>query len=237
MALTRGEVLSLVKRLLRESNTINLTYSTDELNEYFYEALKSAVKECKWPEQFATATWPADEDEVTLPDGLIEVSRVYLNGQRIRSTNIPILEGDYRRVYDASWTVEDSVTVPALQSSSDTPLTLLGTPDVKYYIRGKVIGFTPKPSAEYTIKLHALFEPPDPFTDNVELWFFDANKDYLVYKTLQYCFLTDRKFKEADYYRSLAQEQVYELRRQIKNLQGDDETHVNPLPYREHWGR
>ena len=237
MALTRGEVLSLVKRLLRESNTINLTFSTDELNEYFYDALKAAVKECKWPEQWATATWTANSTEFDLPDGLIEVRRVYLNGQRIRPTNIPILEEDAKRVYDASWTVEAAVTVPALSSSTDTPLSTLGTPDVKYYIRGKVIGLTPKPSAAYTIRLHALFEPPNPFTDSVELWFFDVNKDYLTYKTLQYCFLADRKFKEADYYRSLAQEQVYELRRQITIMQGDDETHVNPLPYRKHWGR
>lgn len=236
MPLTRGEVLTTVKYLLRESNSLNLTYSAAELQNYFYESLKYAVKACKWPNSYATATWPANGKEILLPDGLIEITRVLVNGQRIRPTSIPIMEKDYERSYNAEWTVADGVTIPALATSSDTALITIGSPDVKYYVRGKSIGLSPYPTADYTIRIDGLWEPDEPSTDNANLDFFEANRDILVFKTLEYCLLADRKFQEANMYKALADEKAVALSRQVMQLQGDEETHINPLPYREYWG-
>lgn len=236
MPLTRGEVLTTVKYLLRESNSLNLTYSAAELNNYFYEALKFAVKKCRWPQYYATATWAANNKEYALPDGIIEIFRVLVNGQRIRPTSIPIMEKDWKRSYDAEWTVEAGVTIPELSSSSDTALIYIGTPDVKYYIRGRSIGLSPHPTANYTIRIDGVWEPEEPGSDNTNLDFYEANRDVLVFKTMEYCLLADRKFNEANHFRALAEDKAIELLRQVKQLQGDEETKINPLPYREYWG-
>lgn len=234
MPLTRGEVLTTVKYLLRESNSLNLTYSTAELNNYFYEALKFAVKACKWPEYNATATWTANVEEVYLPDGLIEIFRIYVNGQRIYPISIPLLEGDYTRTLDAGWTVEAGDTISAMSADGDAAIS---RGDVNYYIRGKSIGLYPFPTSAYTIRIDGLFEPEEPASDNVNLDFFEYNRDCLVHKIMEYCLLADRKFKEATLYATMAEEDAIKLNRQIKQLQGDEETSILPLPYRDHWGR
>lgn len=235
MPLTRGEVLTTVKYLLRESNSLNLTFTAAELQNYFYEALKYSVKTAKWPHIYATALWPANSKEVLLPDGILEIVRVLVNGQYIRPTSIPLMERVIEREYDAEWTVAAGVTIPALATSSDTALTTIGYPDVKYYIRGKSMGLSPYPTVEYTIRIDGLWEPTEPATDNEDLDFFEANKDVIVFKTLEYCMFADRKFQEATEYRNLASGAALDVFNQFKLLQRNEETQLRPLPYNKYW--
>lgn len=246
MAITLNQVALHAKDSLREET--GDTISTTRMEEYVAMAYLDWCEDIHWPENSITFNTVAETQEYNLDTTINAIYRVYMNGNRIPATTIPLLEGDVQQIFDASWKVLPSITVPLLSagSSSTVPITAgPGFARMQYYIRSTVtagtniglIGFVPKPAAIYPVIIDAAIVPATPVSATT-LVFPDRFKDGLAWGGIYRFLLSDRRGDEAQGAKALEDMQKTRAQSWRRNMGGYDQLPlVIPQSYRGFYSR
>ncbi|MGH7745824.1 MAG: hypothetical protein ACREQ5_13740 [Candidatus Dormibacteria bacterium] len=125
----------------------------------------------RWPDASYFNTLPGSQQEFTLPE-ILEIDRVYLNGQPIVPTSIPALEGTDIELYDQSaanntpqWNQTTYQPYPVTNVQYGYPQGMTVAPIAgqgarpNYYLRGGNLGFVPPPSASYFVQVDGIGLP------------------------------------------------------------------------------
>lgn len=223
MAITLNEVALFAKDLLREST--GDTIGTPLMESYVSAAYMDWCQELHWPEGFIVATTIANTAEYTLPDTLNKIDRVYVNGQRVPATTIPLLEGDVQHIYDPSWRVLPAITVPALSGGASLGIPITAAPNfakMVYALRGGKLILSPKPAAAYELKIECSVFPAVPASGDTLVLPFQF-KDGLAYGGVYRFLLSDRRKDEASGFKSLEDMEWEKAMRWRRRIAGTDQ--------------
>src|SRR5438132_12626064 len=245
MPMTSQQVSDTAKKLIREVTSDTIDDATMQL--YVIGVYKDWCRELRWPEgtstqnTFTPAGATETAQEYQLPDTVIKIFRVYLNGHRMAETSIAILEGDVIQAYDPEWTVFPAVTPPSLVPGSVQAIPITAGPGLShfsYYLRGGFVGFLPKPASDgLPIRLEGCFLPPDPAPSDT-LLLPDQFKFGLAYGAIYRFLLGDRRVAESNKWEMLEKEQWGMAMRWRRDFGGiDQQPAVIPQPYRIWYGR
>jgi hypothetical protein len=214
---------------------------------YVILAYHDWCRELNWPE----ATWSqntvtpvgatAPAQEYQLPNNLNKIFRVYMNGQRVAPSSIPILEGDVIGLFNPNWRILPSVTIPSLSSATSLSVPITAGPafaQLNYYTRGGFIGFMPAPAQNgYPMVIEGSAFPPDP-GDGDTLLLPDHMKHGLAFAGIYRFLLGTRRVAEAKEWKVLEQEQWGNAMRWRRNLSGSELLPmIQPMGYRTWYGR
>jgi hypothetical protein len=245
MAMTLQNVSDLAKKLIRE--TVSDTVDDATMQAYVIGVYKDWCRELRWPEAtvkqntFTPGGATVTAQEYQLPDTTIKIFRVYLNGQRMVETSIPLLEGDVIQAYDPQWTIFPAVNPPQLIAGSTQAIPITAGPGLSqfsYYLRGGFIGFVPAPASDgLPIRLEGVWLPPDPAPSDT-LLLPDQFKFGLAYGAIYRFLLGDRRVAESAKWEMLEKDQWGMAMRWRRDFGGiDQEPAVIPMPYRIWFGR
>ena len=245
MAITLQAVSNTAKTLIREATSD--TFSDATMQAHIIACYFDWCRELKWPEGIASlntytpvgATMTAQEYQ--LPDDIIKIFRVYLNGQRCSQTSIFLLEGDVIQAYDPTWRVLPTITVPQLTGPTVQAIPITSGSsfgELSYYTRGAMLGFVPGPASDgYPIRLEGAFLPPTPNPSDL-LALPDQWQYGLAYGGIYRALLGDRRLAEAKMWKELEQEQWAMAMRWRRDFPGLDQIPmVQPQGYRTWYGR
>lgn len=215
---------------------------------YCASAYLDWCEDIQWPENSLTFDTVANIQEYNLDPTVNIIFRVYVNGNRVPATTIPLLEGDVQQIFDASWKVLPAISVPALTSGSTTTVPITAGPGfarMQYYIRGTVtagtnvglIGFVPKPAAIYPVIIDAAIIPATPATGDT-LAFPDRFKDGLAWGGVKRFLYSDRRLQEAQGAEQLEQmEKIRAMSWRRRHGGYDQLPIIQPTNYRTHFSR
>lgn len=239
--MTLNDVALLAKDFVREATGDTIT--TSKVETFCTQAYQDWCEELQWPVTIFAINTAASVQEYNLDPSINVIFRVYVNGNRIPSTTIPLLEGDVQGNYDAQWTVLPAMEVPALSTGSGLAIPITAGPGfakMQYYIRETItagtnvglIGLTPKPAAIYPMKIEAATVPQSVLSATI-LVFPNQYSDGLAWGGVYRFLMSDRRIDEAQGAKALEQESMQKAMRWRRRMGGYDQLPaIQPQDYR-----
>lgn len=215
-----GQIENQVRILIAEPSTRRFTQAM--MASLISNAQRQIAFEVNHPE--ASLTFPAvtGTREYQLPE-MIKILRTYMFGpdgsqQVLFGTDIPTLEGEIQETYDNTsgvvngsptqspqWLEAAAQAYPVTQTQiggrvpTKTQYTQLDRPS--YYLRGGYIGLTIPPittSPATSVKVDYIPVPPDLVTGSDISLYPSIFLDAIVYKTIEYIYISDNKSAAGD---------------------------------------
>lgn len=242
-ATTRGTVVALARAKLREKT--GDSFDSTDLNSFFLHTYRVWAQELRWPEARWTDTTVADQREYTLPGDVAGIARVYVNGNRIPPTTIPLLEGEVIRAWDETWRRLPSVTLPDATQNLPTggiPITAgPGFPPKRmvYTVKGGVLILAPPPAAAYPLWVEGYAIPDAPSLDGDPLVFpaHPTFEEGIAAGIAARLLVSEDRPKTAAMLQMEEQEKLDLARKWRRGFQADLQQIVQPYNYRGYWSR
>lgn len=213
----------------------------------FNEARNYIALLLRWPD----ATWvnvlSGGQQEFTIPE-ILEIDRVYLAGQPIYPTSIPILEGTDIEYYDQSalnntpqWNTQPYAGYPVSNSQFGYPIGVSPSfyPGQRpgYYMRGGNIGFVPPPASAYTVQIDGVGVPPQLVNQSDVDIFPSFFKHAIAWKAAEIGYAADKAIESA----TAASSEYMKWEKQLiswkRQLQRNKPRGPRFISYRHFWSR
>jgi hypothetical protein len=213
--LVLSDLITTFQDLLADTD-LNGRWGSAEIIRFINAGQNDLALALRWPEGTAQITTVSGTQEYTLPESILAVKRVYVNGQQLVPTSIPAMEGITTELYDQS----GKNYVPEWQSLDQTPFTNPATYPVAntmiftsfdiapgaaglqrpaYYFRGMNIGLIPIPGGAYPLVLHVVPFPPQLANNNDTCLFPQLARYVIAHRAVQLAKESDRHYDEAEY--------------------------------------
>lgn len=240
-ATTRGTIVALARAKLREKT--GDSFDGTDLNSFFLHVYRMWAQEIRWPEARWTDTTVADQREYTLPGDIAGIFRVYVNGNRIPPSTIPLLEGEVVKAWDETWRRLPSVTLPDATVNLPTggvPITAgPGFPpkNMIYTLKGGLLILAPPPAAAYPLWIEGHAIPDAPATDNESLVFpaHPTFEEGMAASIAARLLTSEDRPQSAAFFKNEEQELMDLAKKWRRGLQGDMQQALQPYNYRGYW--
>lgn len=203
-----------------------------------------------WPD----ATWvnvlTGPAQEFTLPE-ILEIDRVYLNGQPIVPTSIPALEGTDIELYDQSsqttqftpnWNSQPYSIYPVPNSQfgypAGMPPSFFQGQRPGYYLRGGNIGFVPPPTTgSYNIQIDGVTVPP-PLVNQSDVDIFPSfMKFYIAWRAAMVAQYGDKASESMQLAAGMVKDWEKMIISWVRNLQKNRPKAARFISYRHRYNR
>lgn len=181
----------------------------------------------RWPEATLTGVTANGTQEIALPESALAVNRVYVGGQELVPSSIPILEGIPLEMYDQTGKSQQPewITLEQAPFASPTSYPVANTamffpvPQVPgapqrptYYTRGANLGIIPVPNGIFTITISVIAKPVTLVNPGDICVFPEICKEAIIFYMMMMAKESDRHLDEAEYFDRAYARQVVKVR-------------------------